>query len=82
MMAPYVWLRPVICLVFAGAAPVWCAPPIAIEHVGLIDGTGRGPQPAMTVVVEADRITAVGPDDTLAVPSRTQVSQRNEGFFV
>src|SRR5665213_4310260 len=31
----------------------------AIEHVTLIDGTGRAPQPDMTVMVDGDHITSV-----------------------
>ena len=40
----------------AALAEAW-----AIEHVTLIDGTGRAPQPDMTVTVDGDRITGVSP---------------------
>ncbi|MFZ0304188.1 MAG: amidohydrolase family protein [Terracidiphilus sp.] len=34
---------------------------LAIKRVTVIDATGRGPQPNMTVIADGDRIVAVGP---------------------
>src|SRR5580704_5651761 len=34
---------------------------LAIQHVTVIDATGHAPMPNMTVVVEGDRIVAIGP---------------------
>jgi imidazolonepropionase-like amidohydrolase len=45
-------------LMAATALPAW-AGTYAIEHVTLIDGTGRQPQRDMTVQVEGDRIVSV-----------------------
>ena len=42
--------------------------PVAIEHVTVIDGTGRAPKTGMTIVISGGRISAVGPDSTVAVP--------------
>jgi imidazolonepropionase-like amidohydrolase len=48
------------CAVLALAAPAW-ADTYAIEHVTLIDGSGRAPQHDMTVTVDAERIVGVSP---------------------
>ncbi len=46
---------------------------IAITQVTLIDGTGSPPEANMTVVIEGDRITAVGKTHRLRTPPRTEV---------
>jgi imidazolonepropionase-like amidohydrolase len=51
-----------LALPHAAAAETW-----AIEHVTLIDGTGRAPQADMTVTVDGDKIVAVIPS-ALAKP--------------
>lgn len=45
-------------LLFAGAAS---AEPVIIDHVTLIDGTGRAPKRDMAVVVDGGKFTTVGP---------------------
>ncbi len=45
---------------------------IAITNVTVIDGSGAPPIKDATVLVEAGRIAAVGPADTLSIPSAMQ----------
>ena len=49
------------------AAPALQAATLAIEHVTLIDGTGRAPISDATVVIDKNRIVAVG-DRTTRIP--------------
>lgn len=46
---------------------------IVIKNSLLIDGTGREPVPNTIVVVEADRIKAVGPEAALSWPAEAQI---------
>ena len=45
---------------------------IALRNATLIDGTGAGPSPRTTVLVEDNLISRVGPDDALTVPAETE----------
>lgn len=47
-------------VVFLAAAPAH-AEPIIIDHVTVIDGTGRAPRPDMAVVADGGKFTLVGP---------------------
>jgi len=51
----------IACAAFALLAGTASAEPIVIDHVTLIDGTGRSPRPDMAVVVDHGRFTLVGP---------------------
>src|SRR5471032_85763 len=53
----------IMLLAGAAHAETW-----TIEHVTLIDGTGRAPKADMTVVVEGDKITAVTPSHAAGAP--------------
>jgi imidazolonepropionase-like amidohydrolase len=46
---------------------------LVIEHVTVIDATGRAAHPGMTVVVEQDRIAAIGRSGKLKAPAGSQV---------
>jgi imidazolonepropionase-like amidohydrolase len=48
----------------------------AIEHVTLIDGTGRAPQKDMTVQVEGDRIVSVEPSAVAPKPKGQRIDGR------
>jgi imidazolonepropionase-like amidohydrolase len=50
-------------------APAAQAEPIVIDHVTVIDGTGRAPQPDMTVVVDGERIAKVTPSVAAGHPA-------------
>lgn len=55
---------------------------LAFEHVTVIDGTGRKPQAAMTVVVSGGRISALGPDGTVRVPQATRRIDASGQFLI
>lgn len=46
---------------------------IAITNARLIDGTGAGPREGQTIVIDGERIAAVGPTATTQVPAGAQV---------
>jgi imidazolonepropionase-like amidohydrolase len=71
-----------LCSLFAA----WCSIPslpqsLVIERVTVIDATGRGPQPNMTVIAEGDRIVAIRPSRKAHVP-RNAVVVDGQGRFL
>lgn len=66
-------------LALAVFAPgVACAEAWAIEHVTLIDGTGRAAQRDMTVTVDGDRITGVTPSAMAPSPKGRRIDGRGK----
>ena len=55
---------------------------IAFTHVAVIDGTGRPPQPDMTVIVRDGRVAAVGPSGRAAVPEGARVVDGAGRFLI
>ncbi|HEV8253560.1 MAG TPA: amidohydrolase family protein [Vicinamibacteria bacterium] len=55
---------------------------IAFTHVTVIDGTGRPPQPDMTVIVRDGRIAAVGPSARTAPPPGARVVDGRGRFVI
>ena len=55
---------------------------IAFQAVTLIDGTGAAPRSSMTVVIEGNRITAVGPEDSVRIPRGAQVVDASGKYLV
>ena len=49
------------------------APVVALTHVRVIDGSGQPAKEDQTVIIEADRITAVGAADSVTIPSGAKV---------
>ena len=82
-MKQRVWSRFVvafvgICLVGVLAAvpqsfPEQAARPLVLEHVAVIDGTGSEIQRNMTLVIEGERITALGPSGQVRLPADADV---------
>jgi hypothetical protein len=72
--------------------PVACAPPgrrsprsglrVAITHVQLFDATGSALAPDMTVVIDGDRIAAVGPSTAIAVPADARVVDGSGKYLI
>lgn len=46
---------------------------VALVHANVIDGTGAAPRADQTVILEGERIAAIGPSATTAVPSGARV---------
>ncbi|MGE0555887.1 MAG: amidohydrolase family protein [Gemmatimonadales bacterium] len=55
---------------------------LAIAHVTVVDVDGEGARPDHTVVVEGDRITAVGPSDRVRVPSNARLLDGRGKFLI
>ena len=49
------------------------APIVALINVRVIDGTGRPPRDSQTVVIQAERITAVGDTEAVPIPGGAKV---------
>ena len=58
------------------------AQPLVIERVTVIDATGKPAQPDMTVVVERDRITAIGPWKKTKIPKNAHVVDGTGKFLI
>jgi N-acyl-D-aspartate/D-glutamate deacylase len=54
------------------------AEPLIVEHVTLIDGTGRAPQTDMTVVIDRERFQSVGPSALNAQTAGQRVDGRGK----
>jgi len=65
----------------AAAAAQETSPPLAIVGATIIDGNGGAPIVDGTIVIEGDRIAAVGPSADVAVPAGAEVID-GSGTFV
>src|SRR5688572_19380358 len=63
----------IVCAALAAGRPAAQARLLVLEGGTLIDGTGRNPVPDAVVVVEGDRIRAVGARGQVAYPSNARV---------
>jgi imidazolonepropionase-like amidohydrolase len=74
-------LYTVLLLALSGAC-AW-AQSLVIEHVTVIDATGRVPAPNMTIVVDGDRIVAVTPSKKKTrIPKRSAVVDGTGKFLI
>jgi len=55
---------------------------LVFTHVTVIDGTGEPAQPAMTVLVTGERITAVGKSASIRVPTNAVVVEGKGKFLI
>jgi imidazolonepropionase-like amidohydrolase len=71
----------IIVLLVLGSA---CARPqsLLIQHVTVIDATGRAPQPNTNVIVQGDRITSVSPRKKAHVPKNALVIDATGKFLI
>ena len=56
--------------------------PLVLQHVTIIDGTGRAPQTDQTVVIVGDRITAIGPATQIKIEKTARVSDARGKFLI
>ncbi|MBM3822353.1 MAG: amidohydrolase family protein [Verrucomicrobia bacterium] len=78
-----------LLILFAAAAlPVFAAQPTTdtnlavISHVTVIDGSGALAQSGMTVVIEGNRIQALGKDGSVAVPRNAKVIDASGKYLI
>ena len=77
---PLPFSLPLIILVALWSVRGWSQPWV-ITHVTVIDGTGRAAQPDMSVIIDGDRIVAVGPWKKMH-PSKHVQTVDGEGKFL
>ncbi len=73
-------LRVVLLLALSGGYG-W-SQSLVIQHVTVIDATGRSPAPNMTVVVDGDRIVSVGPWNKARIPKKAVVVDGTGKFLI
>ena len=78
-------IRPVLLLplLFLTAA---CSKPhpatIAITHATVIDATGAPPKPNSTILIDGEKISAIGPDSSLEIPSGARVIDATGKYLI
>jgi imidazolonepropionase-like amidohydrolase len=79
-------IRPLLLLSFFSLFLSACHKPhpatIAITHATVIDATGAPPQPNSTVLIDNEKIFAVGPDSTLEIPTGARVIDATGKFLM
>jgi imidazolonepropionase-like amidohydrolase len=69
------------CLSLAACSPPR-EPALAITHVTVIDMTGAVPLADQTVLIEKQRISNLGPSDTMAIPRGAQIVDARGKFLI
>lgn len=75
-------LTSLLFLLLAGCSKPYVAPTLAIVRVTVIDATGAAPQPDTTVLIVANRIAAVGPSTSVAVPRGAKTIDASGKFLI
>jgi imidazolonepropionase-like amidohydrolase len=79
-------IRPVLPLALLFLLLSACSKPhpatLAITHATTIDATGGPPQPNSTVLIDNERIYAVGPDSSLEIPPGARVIDATGKFLI
>ena len=70
----YIYLKQfiyILLIIFSGLSidAVNAAESLVLEHVTIIDGTGRSLQRQMTIVISNGRIAAIAPDGMINLPT-------------
>src|SRR3984885_6865899 len=73
-------LHPILLFTLLGACS-W-SQSLAIKRVTVIDATGRGPEPNMTVIADGDRIVVVGPWKKTHIPSNAVIVDGAGKFLI
>src|SRR5260370_42279936 len=74
-------------VVVAACSMIWsCSAPrklvLAITHVTVIDATGAQPRQDMTVIIMDERVAALGPYGSTAIPRGAQVVNATSKFLI
>jgi len=56
--------------------------PLVLEHVSIIDGTGRGPQADQTVIIVGSRIASIGPAERTKLDKPAHVIDAHGKFLI
>src|SRR5215469_2889410 len=75
-------MRPLLIVLCILRALLMQAQTLAIQHVTVVDATGKPAQPDMTVVVERDRIATVGAARKVRIPKSAQVIDGKGKFLI
>ena len=77
-----VLLLPLFFLLFTAACRKPIPATIAITHATVIDATGASPQPNSTILIDHEKISAMGPDSSLEIPSGAQVIDATGKYLI
>lgn len=55
---------------------------IAITHATIIDATGAPPKPNSTILIDHEKISAIGPDSSLEIPSGARIIDAAGKFLI
>lgn len=64
------------------AVPAQSSEPMALTGVTIIDATGAAPQPGMSLVIEGDRIAALGKTGDVALPPKARIVNAAGKFVI
>lgn len=83
-MSVPIFMRRVLLLALPMLAlPAFCAEaPLLLTHVALIDGTGAPAKADMTIAIDGERIAAVYPDGSRAVPKGARVEDLRGRYVI
>ena len=74
---------PLLCAaLFCSCSKSYAPGTLAITHVTLIDATGAGPKPDVTVVVAHGKIRAITPSSVAQLPPDTQIMDATGKFLI
>jgi imidazolonepropionase-like amidohydrolase len=71
-----------LALTLFGCSTRQAAPTLAIIHATVIDATGAAPSPDTTVLIEGQKITAIGPSDSISFPGNTPTLDATGKFLI
>jgi imidazolonepropionase-like amidohydrolase len=69
-------------VLFAEPKPRSQPKPLAFTHVTVIDATGAGPRPDMTIVIEGNRIADIGKTGTVPLPDQAQLIDATGKYLI
>ena len=79
-------IRPALLLALLSLLLSACSKPhpatIAITHATVIDATGAPPKSNSTVLIDGEKISAIGPDSSLQIPSGARVIDATGKFLI